>query len=88
MNANTHMIRWSARSLTKDKSPNGPQQCDGYNCGAFTITNVFCLAFGYRILCYAQNQGQEDLERWKKPRVIFELRQGGFFGDYEYDLLG
>ncbi|KAL5322420.1 hypothetical protein ACEPPN_010393 [Leptodophora sp. 'Broadleaf-Isolate-01'] len=79
--------QWSARSLTKDKSPNGPQQCDGYNCGAFTITNVFCLAFGYRILCYAQNQGQEDLERWKKPRVIFELRQGGFFGDYEYDLL-
>ena len=87
----TPASRWSSRSATKDGSPNGPQQCDIHNCGAFLITNAFCLAFGYRLLCYAENWkhgNNDDLEHWKKHRVVFELIQGGFGGDFEYDLLG
>ena len=54
-----------------------------YNCGAYTITNAFCMAFGYDLECFREDQ----LDRWKKARVAFELLQRGFKGDYDYDLI-
>lgn len=59
------------------------QQKDLYNCGAFTVTNAFCLAFGYELLCYTP----EDMDTHKKPRICFEIMAGEFTGDYEYDLI-
>ncbi|KAH7348764.1 hypothetical protein BKA65DRAFT_550829 [Rhexocercosporidium sp. MPI-PUGE-AT-0058] len=34
-----------------------------------------------------KNQSQDDLDEWENPRVVFELRQVGFLGDYKQPLL-
>ncbi|KAH9211337.1 hypothetical protein DL95DRAFT_464928 [Leptodontidium sp. 2 PMI_412] len=71
------------RSKKTDKSPDAVQQRDNYNCGAFTTTNAFCLAFGYNLECYTEDK----LDKWKKARVAFELMQQRFHGEYEYEML-
>ncbi|CZT41087.1 uncharacterized protein RSE6_00772 [Rhynchosporium secalis] len=71
------------RSKNTDKSPYAPQQRDFYNCGAFTMTNAFCLAFGYDLTCYKE----KDLDKLKKPRIAFELIEGDFTGEYQYDMI-
>ncbi|PVH79209.1 hypothetical protein DL98DRAFT_632881 [Cadophora sp. DSE1049] len=71
------------RSRKTDRSPNAVQQHDTYNCGAYTITNAFCMAFGYDLECFKEHQ----LNKWKKARVAFELLQKGFRGHYDYDLI-
>ncbi|KAE8444564.1 hypothetical protein EG329_014488 [Mollisiaceae sp. DMI_Dod_QoI] len=77
--------QWQKRTRTDDGSPDAPQQRDGFNCGVFTVTNAFCLAFGYDILCY----NGFDLIDLKRPRILAELRNGGFGenGKYDYPLL-
>ncbi|KUJ20823.1 uncharacterized protein LY89DRAFT_779519 [Mollisia scopiformis] len=77
--------QWSQRTATDDGSPDAPQQSDSYNCGVFTVTNTFCLAFGYDILCYSQ----EDLPKLKRRRMTAELRNGGFGANnkFHYPLL-
>jgi hypothetical protein len=65
--------QWSRRSRTADGSPNCAQQTDRYNCGIFTITNAFCLAFGFDLLYYRQG----DLNFGKRPRVAAELTTTG-----------
>lgn len=74
--------QWSRRTTKKDGSPNCAQQKDRYNCVIFTITNAFCLAFGFDLLCYRP----EDLNFGKRPRVAAELNNDGFTGDFAYDM--
>jgi len=74
--------QWSSRLGTTDKSPNCCRQKDMYNCGTFVMTNAFCLAFGFDLLCYRE----EDLNYGKRPRIAAELNNGGFSGDFEYDM--
>lgn len=82
-NANWNIFgQWSSRFGTTDKSPNCCQQKDMYNCGTFVMTNAFCLAFGFDLLCYRP----EDLNRGKRPRIAAELNNGGFSGDFAYDM--
>lgn len=73
--------QWSRRSATDDDSPDMPRQSDGHNCGVILVTNAFCLAFGYDLLCYSQN----DLDDLKRPRMASELSNGGFGGPGKYD---
>ncbi|CZR66313.1 uncharacterized protein PAC_16214 [Phialocephala subalpina] len=77
--------QWSRRSMTDDESPDVPKQTDGYNCGVFALTNLFCLAFGYDLLCYEQ----ADLTPLKRPNIVEELRNGGLGenGRFKYPLL-
>lgn len=66
-------------------------------CGIFATTNAFCLAFGFDLLCYGQVQPGYlrsdtdtdiyDLDDLKKPRMAVEMFNGGFDGDFEYDML-
>jgi hypothetical protein len=74
--------QWSRRTKKEDGSPNCAQQKDRYNCGMFTITNAFCLAFGFDLLCYRQ----QDLDFGKRPRVAAEFNNNGFSGDFAYDM--
>ncbi|KAH7419482.1 hypothetical protein BKA64DRAFT_751955 [Cadophora sp. MPI-SDFR-AT-0126] len=48
--------RYVLRSKKTDKSPNAVQQHDTYNCGAYTIANAFCMAFGYDLECFKEQQ--------------------------------
>ena len=74
--------QWSSRLGTTDKSPNCCQQKDMYNCGTFVMTNAFCLAFGFDLLCYKP----EDLNYGKRPRIAAEFNNGSFSGDFAYDM--
>lgn len=77
---------WSTRiDLTKDGSPDVPVQRDSHNCGLFTVTNAFNLAFGYDLLCYSK----DDLDNLKRQRMCAELANGGFGGlkRYNYPVL-
>jgi hypothetical protein len=65
--------QWSRRARTKDRSPNCAQQQDQYSCGLFTMTNAFCLAFGFGLLCYRK----KDLNYGKSPRIAAELDNEG-----------
>ncbi|PVH79937.1 hypothetical protein DL98DRAFT_572232 [Cadophora sp. DSE1049] len=67
---------------TIDGSPNAARQGDHYNCGVFTVTNAFGMAFGFDLMCYRQG----DLGM-KRNRILMELNQGCFGGKYAYDLL-
>ncbi|PMD48063.1 hypothetical protein L207DRAFT_505147 [Hyaloscypha variabilis F] len=73
--------QWSQRSQTTDESPNGPQQRDYHNCGTFTMTSAFCLAFGFNLQCYKN----ADLDDLKRPRIAAEL-YNGFSGEFGYDM--
>jgi hypothetical protein len=78
--------QWATRSeRTTDGSPDVPSQRDQHNCGLFTVTNAFCLAFGYDLLCYSQ----DDLNDLKRRRMTAELSNGGFGGvrKYHYPVL-
>ncbi|KAH6707929.1 hypothetical protein BKA61DRAFT_739172 [Leptodontidium sp. MPI-SDFR-AT-0119] len=68
---------------TLDGSPNLARQGDMYNCGLCTVTNAFCLAFGFDMLCW----NGKDLDPLKRPCMLMELSQGGLGGKYAYDLL-
>jgi len=75
---------WSSRDLEYDESPNCARQGDYHNCGIFTCTNMMCLAFGYRLMCYSQR----DLDVGKRHRMAAELIGGGFWGKpFDYGLL-
>lgn len=75
---------WSHRSQTTDDSPDAAQQSDDYNCGIFTCTSAFCLAFGFRLTCFTGN----DLDPFKKPRMAAEFANGGLSGPgFNYDML-
>lgn len=52
-----------------------PSQFDAHNCGIFMLTNACCLAFGYSLLCY--NQDDMVDKRW---RIASELLRQGFRG--------
>ncbi|KAL2072669.1 hypothetical protein VTL71DRAFT_12012 [Oculimacula yallundae] len=84
--------QYPQRSKTTDSSPDGPQQSDAANCGIFSLTSAFCLAFGYNLLCWEQSLKpgrRQDLDKWKKARVLWELELEDFSAenDFEYDLL-
>jgi len=67
---------------TIDGSPDAARQGDYYNCGVFTVTNAFCMAFGFDLMCYRQR----DLGL-KRDRMLLELNQGSLGGRVAYDLL-
>lgn len=69
--------QWSMRSATTDGSADSAQQRDAHSCGIFTVTNAFCLAFGYNLLCYDES----DLDNLKRQRMAAELMNGGFGGN-------
>ncbi|KAG4439912.1 hypothetical protein IFR05_004587 [Cadophora sp. M221] len=71
------------RSKKTDKSPNAVHQRDNYSCGAYVMTNAFCLAFGYNLEWYTEDK----LDKWKKARISFELMQQCFHGEYECNML-
>ncbi|KAH7323719.1 hypothetical protein BKA65DRAFT_567569 [Rhexocercosporidium sp. MPI-PUGE-AT-0058] len=76
--------QWAYRGDDKyDGSPNCCRQGDDYNCGTMTVTNAFCLAFGFDLLCYRQR----DIDTLKRPRMFAEMSNGGFSGKYAYDML-
>ncbi|CZT08540.1 hypothetical protein WAI453_007177 [Rhynchosporium graminicola] len=84
--------QYPRRTHTNDGSPDGPQQRDYYNCGVFTMTSAFCLAFGYSLMCWQQLEDRQlprDLDYWKKARIIFEMETEDFSAtnDFDYDLL-
>jgi hypothetical protein len=56
---------------------------DVYNCGVFACTNALLLAFGYNLKCFTAR----ELDQFRKKRMVAELRNGGFSGLYNYDLL-
>ncbi|KAE9373781.1 hypothetical protein N431DRAFT_466050 [Stipitochalara longipes BDJ] len=75
--------QWSRRENKKtDGSPNCCVQGDYYNCGNFTLTNAMCLAFGFDLLCYQQ----DDLNEKKRPRIAAEFDNEGFLGEFAYDM--
>lgn len=65
---------WSSREWQEDESPNCARQGDWHNCGVFTCTNMLCLAFGYRLMCYKNR----DLDISKRHRMAAELLADGF----------
>ncbi|KAF8851801.1 hypothetical protein BDZ45DRAFT_133677 [Acephala macrosclerotiorum] len=77
--------QWARRGHTTDGSPDVIRQADGYNCGVYAVTNLFCLAFGFDLLCYET----KDLTPLKRPNMVEELRNGGFGKNrkFEYSLL-
>jgi len=75
---------WQSRGWKEDDSPNCARQGDYHNCGVFTCTNMMCLAFGYRLMCYRQR----DLNIGKRHRMAAELGADGFGPPpFDYQLL-
>jgi hypothetical protein len=59
----------SQRRSKKDYgSPDAVQQ-HGYNSGIFALTNTFCLAFGFDLMCY----GREDIDTLRRPGMLQSL---------------
>jgi len=74
---------WARKNVPKlEGTPSCATQKDFVSCGIFTMTNAMCLAFGYDMLCYQE----DDLAGFKRPRIVGELENEGFSGDYAYDL--
>jgi hypothetical protein len=72
----------SERGATDDRSPNCAQQRDNYSCGVFTMTDAFCLAFGFDLLRYRE----KNLDFGKRPRIAAELNNEGFSREFGYDM--
>jgi len=67
-----------------DDSTPAVKQGDWRNCGVFTCTNLMCLAFGYRLMCYRQR----DLNVSKRHRMAVELATDSFGPTlFDYQLL-
>jgi len=74
--------QWAEKDA-QDGSPNCARQGDFHSCGIFTSTNMMCLAFGYRLMCYRNR----DMHA-KRVRMAAELLKGGFGPEpFDYTLL-
>lgn len=57
-------------------------------CQIITCTNGLCLAFGYPLLCYSNEQTDDiDDTPKKRERMALELLNGGFTMPYNYQVL-
>ncbi|KAF4624462.1 hypothetical protein G7Y89_g13707 [Cudoniella acicularis] len=74
--------QWSNRGAATDGSPNSAQQRDYYNCAVFSLTTAMCLAFGYDLPCYTE----DDMNFKKRKQMLAELSNDGFNDPFNYGL--
>jgi hypothetical protein len=72
--------KWAIADESDPDSLLCAKQGDLHNCGVFTSTNMMCLSFGYRLMCYRNR----DLDVGKRHRIAAEIAAGGF-GEAPFD---